>query len=178
MAKNVIETLIHNVANNKVAGKYNLPQYKKEGTAYYEERTKALTHKAICNEVAEFAAKHPQIPMYFILSVGISKGAYKQSEFAKGYKTFNAEKVLAVHEMGTLYNTYNGIEGKKMSDVTIRLMMRFWEKKSPKIEDFKKALKKSEKLGKECGARGNYAKLVKNLGMEYKEEEEKAKKAA
>ena len=171
MAKNAIETMIKNVANNKVAGKYNLPQYKKEGTAHNNELKKVLLHKRICEDVVKFMAEHPQIPLYFILSVGISKGAYKASEFEKGYKTFNADKVLAVHQMGMAYNAYNGIEGKKMSDVTIRLMMRFWEKNSPSLEDFTAALEKSQKLGKECGARGNYENLCKNLGIEIKEKE-------
>lgn len=171
MAKNTIETMIKNVANNKIASKFNLPQYKKEGTSHNAEYKKALLHKNICENVVKFMAEHPQIPLYFILSVGISKGAYKVSEFEKGYKNFNADKVLAVYEMGMAYNAYNGIEGKKMSDVTIRLMMRFWEKNSTKLEVFTAALEKSEKLGKECGARGNYEKLCKNLGIEIKEKE-------
>lgn len=172
MAKNAILTMIQNVANHKVGGKYNLPQYKKEGTAHYEERAKVLLHKRICEEIVAFMADHKEIPLYFILSVGISKGAYKASEFAKGYKSFNADKVLAVHEMGMAYNAYNGLEGKKMSDVTIRLVMRFYEKVSQNLDTFNEILNKSEKLGKACGARGNYETLCKNLSIPIKEKEE------
>ena len=40
MAKNMIESAIRNVANNKLAGKYNLAQYKEEINRIYEERGK------------------------------------------------------------------------------------------------------------------------------------------
>ena len=172
MAKNAIVTMIQNVANNKVAGKYNLPQYKKEGTAHYDERNKVLLHKRICEEVVAFMAAHPEIPLYFVLSVGISKGAYKASEFNKGYKSFNADKVLAVHAMGMAYNAYNGLQGKKMSDVTIRLVMRYYEKVSTSLEDFNETLNKSQVLGKACGERGNYEALCRNLSIPIKEKED------
>jgi len=172
MAKNSVETAIRNAASSKLAGKYNLPQYKKEGTAHYDERMKAMLHKRICEEVVAFAETHKTIPFYFILQVGISKGAYKMSEFEKGYKSFNAAKVEAVHTMGMAYNAYNGMEGKKMSDVTIRLVMRYYEKVSTSLEDFNETLNKSNKLGKECGARGNYETLCKNLNIPIKEKED------
>ena len=172
MAKNSVETAIRNAASSKVAGKFNLPQYKKEGTAHYEERQKALLHKRICEEIVAFADSHKTIPFYFILQVGVSKGAFKMSEFEKGYKSFNAYKVEAVHMMGMEYNKYNGMEGKKMSDVTIRLVMRYYEKVSSEFTDFIETLNKSNKLGKECGARGNYEALCKNLNIPIKEKED------
>ena len=46
MAKNMIESAIRNVANNKLAGKYNLAQYK-EGGSRFEEKKKAMLHKQI-----------------------------------------------------------------------------------------------------------------------------------
>lgn len=172
MAKDAVITLIKNAASHKIAGKYNLAQYKKEGTAYYEERNKALLHKRICEEIVAFMDAHKEIPLYFILSVGISKGAYKASEFANGYKNFDADKVLRVHEMGMAYNAYNGLANKKMSDVTIRLVMRFYEKVSKELDTFVEVLNKSEKLGKACGERGNYEKLCKNLQIPIKEKED------
>ena len=171
MAKNSVEMAIRNAASSKVAGKFNLPQYKKEGTAHYEERQKALLHKRICEEIVAFADSHKDIPFYFILQVGVSKGAFKMSEFAKGYKQFKACKVEQVHVMGMEYNKYNGIEGKKMSDVTIRLVMRYYEKVSSNFADFVADLNNSTKLGKECGARGNYENLCKNLNIPIKETE-------
>lgn len=174
MAKNSVETAIRNAASSKLAGKYNLPQYKKEGTAHYDERQKALLHKRICEEIVAFADSHKSIPFYFILQVGVSKGAFKMSEFEKGYKSFNAYKVEAVHMMGMEYNKYNGMEGKKMSDVTIRLVMRYYEKVSSEFTDFMETLNKSNKLGKECGARGNYEALCKNLNIPIKEKEDAA----
>ena len=169
MAKNSVETAIRKAASSKVAGKFNLPQYKKEGTAHYEERQKALLHKRICEEIVAFADSHKDIPFYFILQVGVSKGAFKMSEFEKGYKQFKAYKVEQVHMMGMEYNKYNGLEGKKMSDVTIRLVMRYYERVSNDFVTFINDLNKSEKLGKQCGARGNYEALCKNLNIPVKE---------
>ena len=172
MAKNSVEIAIRNAASSKVAGKFNLPQYKKEGTAHYEERQKALLHKRICEEIVAFADSHKSIPFYFILQVGVSKGAFKMSEFEKGYKQFKAYKVEQVHMMGMEYNKYNGLEGKKMSDVTIRLVMRYYERVSNDFVTFINDLNKSEKLGKQCGARGNYEALCKNLNIPVKETED------
>jgi len=171
MAKNSVETAIRNAASSKVAGKFNLPQYKKEGTKHYDERQKALLHKRICEEIVAFADSHKDIPFYFILQVGVSKGAFKMSEFEKGYKQFKACKVEQVHMMGMEYNKYNGLEGKKMSDVTIRLVMRYYERVSNDFVTFINDLNKSEKLGKQCGARGNYEMLCKNLNIPIKETE-------
>ena len=173
MAKNSVETAIRNAAANKINGKYNLPQYKKEGTKHYDERQKALLHKRICEEIVAFADSHKDIPFYFILQVGVSKGAFKMSELEKGYKQFKACKVEQVHMMGMEYNKYNGIEGKKMSDVTIRLVMRYYERVSNDFVTFINDLNKSEKLGKQCGARGNYEMLCKNLNIPIKETEDK-----
>jgi len=173
MAKqNAIENAIRKVANNKLAGKYNLAQYK-EGGSRFEEKKKAMLHKQICEEIVAFADSHKNIPLYFILSVGVSKGAYKMSEFEKGYKRFDAEEVEAVHQMGMAYNAYNGLANKKMSDVTIRLIMRYYEKKSNDMETFTNDLNKSKVLGKLCGSREmEYAELCKNLNIPIKEKEE------
>ena len=172
MAKNMIESAIKNSANNKLHGKYNLAQYK-EGGSRHEEKVKAMLHKRICEEIVAFAETHPTIPMYFILSVGISKGAYKMGEFAKGYKRFNAEEVEMVAKMGRAYNDYNGLVGKKMSDVTIRLIMRYYEKVSHDFETFLTDLNKSKVLGKMCGSREvKYSDLCKNLNIPIKEKEE------
>lgn len=172
MAKNKIENKIREVANNRLAGKYNLAQYK-EGTSKHDEKVKAILHKKVCEEIVAFADSHKNIPFYFILSVGVSKGAYKESEFAKGYKRFNAEEVESVHTMGMEYNKHNGLEGKKMSDVTIRLIMHYYEKKSKEMDTFMADLEKSKVLGKLAGSREmEYSDLCKNLGIPVKEKEE------
>jgi HisJ family histidinol phosphate phosphatase len=132
--KNAIESAIRNVANNKLASKFNLAQYK-EGGARHEEKVKAMLHKKVCEEIVAFADSHKDIPFYFILSVGVSKGAYKMSEFEKGYKSFKADEVEMVAKMGRAYYDYNEQYGKKMSDVAIRLIMRYYERVSS-LSDF------------------------------------------
>ena len=172
MAKNVIESAIRNVANNKLGGKYNLAQYK-EGGARHEEKVKAMLHKKVCEEIVAFADTNKDIPFYFILSVGVSKGAYKMSEFEKGYKFFNADKVAMVAQMGRAYNDYNEQYNKKMSDVTIRLIMRYYEKVSHDFNKFLLDLNNSKVLGKLCGSREvKYEVLCKNLNIPVKENEE------
>lgn len=178
MAKNMIESAIRNVANNKLAGKFNLAQYK-EGGSRHEEKVKAMLHKKVCEEIVAFADSHKNIPLYFILSVGVSKGAYKMSEFEKGYKRFNADEVEMVAKMGRAYNDHNGLVGKKMSDVTIRLIMRYYEKVSTNFEQFVTDLNKSKVFGKECGSRDvKYEVLCKNLNIPIKEKENVLTEAA
>ena len=170
MKENNITKAINNVANNKLNSKYNLAQYK-EGGSRYEEKVKAMLHKKVCEEIMAFAAEHTDIPMYFILSVGVSKGAYKMSEFAKGYKMFKADEVAMVAKMGRAYNDYNEQYGKKMSDVTIRLIMRYYEKVSHDFNRFLLDLNNSKVLGKMCGSREmDYKVLCKNLNIPIKEE--------
>lgn len=169
MARNsVIENAINNVANHKLAGKYNLAQYK-EGAKHYDEKVKAMLHKSICEQIIAFKDTHKDIPMYFILSVGISKGAYKMSEFDKGYKSFDTEKVEKVAEFGKAYNAYNNIKSVKLSDVTIRLMMRYYEQVSKDFDTFMNDLSNSKVLGKSAAMRGDYVALCKNLNIPIKE---------
>lgn len=169
---NRLETLIREIAKNKLNGKYNLAQYK-EGGSRYGEKVKAIQHKNVCESIVAFAETHKAIPFYFILSVGVSKCAGKESEFNKGYKSFNGEKVEQVYAFGTLYNEYNGIGKRKMSDVTIRLIMRYYEKKSTDINEFKADLVKSKVLGKMCGSRDtSYKFLCNNLNIPIKHRED------
>lgn len=175
---NTIETAIRSTAANKLNGKYNLAQYK-EGASKHGEKVKAMTHKKVCEEIVAFADSHKEVPFYFILSVGVSKGAYKMSEFEKGYKSFKADEVEAVAKMGRAYNDYNGLVGKKMSDVTIRLIMRYYEKVSHDYDKFLLDLNNSKVLGKNCGSREmDYKELCKNLNIPIKEKEETEKTAA
>lgn len=171
MAKNsIIESAIVSVATNRLAGKYNLSQYK-EGAKRHQEKLNAMLHKSICEEILAFKETHKDIPMYFILSVGIAKGAYKKSEFDKGYKHFDTEKVEKVAEFGKAYNAYNGVKSIKLSDVTIRLMMRYYEQVSKEMDTFMADLNKSKVLGKEAISRGNYISLCENLNIPIKKKE-------
>lgn len=165
--KDSLETAIRNIAENKLNGKYNLSQYK-EGGKRHQEKLDALTHKSVCEQVMAFKKTHEDIPLYQILSVGISKGAFKKTEFDKGYKRFDAKKVEAVVEFGRYYNKYHGIKSTKISDVTIRLMTRYYEKVSTDMGKFLLALASSKVMGKECNNRGHYDELCKNLGIPYK----------
>jgi hypothetical protein len=178
MAKNSIETAIANVANNKLGGKYNLAQYKEGGTRY-EEKKKAVLHKQVCEEIMAFVKEHETIPMYFVLSVGISKGAYKMSEFEKGYKAFKADEVEMVAKMGKAYYEYNGQGSRKMSDVAIRLIMKYYENVSHDYDTFMADLKKSKVLGKNLGSREmDYKTLCTNLGIKVNGMEDKVKELA
>ena len=132
-----------------------------------------ILHKKICEEIVAFADNHKDIPFYFILSVGVSKGAYKESEFNKGYRRFNAEEVEMVAKMGHTYYEYNGQGNKKMSDVAIRLIMRYYEKVSHDYDKFVEDLNKSKVLGKNLGCREmKYEDGFKNLNIPMKEKED------
>ena len=174
MAKNMIESAIRNVATNGLAVKYRLPQYKKEGTKHNEEYKKVLQHKKVCEEIVAFADSHKDIPFYFILSVGVSKGAYKMSEFEKGYKAFKGDEVEMVAKMGKAYYEYNGQGGRKMSDVAIRLIMKYYENVSHDYDTFMTDLAKSKVFGKNLGSREmDYKTLCTNLGIKVNGAEDK-----
>lgn len=159
-----IEILIKEVANNKLAGKYNLAQYK-EGAKRHGEKLAAMAHKKVCEDIVAFTKAHSDIPMYFVLSVGVSKGAYKEDEFKRGYKAFDANKVLAVAKMGRAYLDYNEQYNKKVADVVIRLIMRYYERVSKDWAKFLVDLNNSKVLGKGCCERACYDTLCKNLGI-------------
>ena len=164
MRNNVINA-IKSVATNKLNGKYNLAQYR-EGGSKYAEKVAAMTHKSICEKVLDFTEKHPEIPLYMVLAVGISADAMKLTTFAKGYKKFDAEKVLSVYNMGMAYNEYNGIGMRKLSDVTIRLMTRYYTQRSKDMATFMADLANSKVMGNLCGSREvDYNVLCANLNI-------------
>ena len=145
---------INEVANNKLNGKYNLVQYK-------AQKAKALAHKTACEGAIKFSQENPTMPFYAVLSMGIAAGAFKVSEFNKGYKAFDADKAKVTFQMAKLYDEKMGINGRP-SDVTWRLVSKFYNKVSHKVEDFEKALENASVMD---GKRGHYAELCKNLGM-------------
>lgn len=153
MEKSLFEK-INEVANNKLNGKYNLVQYK-------AQKAKAVAHKSACEAAITFSKENPSMPFYAVLSMGISSGAFKVSEFNKGYKAFDADKAKTTKEMAELYNKKMGINGKP-SDVTWRLVSKFYNKVSHNIEDFEKALNNAAIMD---GARGHFSELCKNLGI-------------
>ena len=67
-------------------------------------------------------------------------------------------------QMGETYNQYNGHKGK-MNDIVWRLVDRYYTQVSTDLNQFIADLNKSEVLGKECGARGKYEMLCKNLNI-------------
>ena len=86
MKEKCVEQRIVEAAESKIEGKYNLVQYKRE-------KAKMMAHRTVCQSVIAFSKENVHIPMYVILSAGISAGAFKNAEFEKGYKRFNPEKV-------------------------------------------------------------------------------------
>lgn len=142
------------VASNKLSGKYNLVQYKKE-------KEKALAHKNVCEQVVEFAKENPLMPFYAVLAMGVNSNAFKTSEFNKGYKSFDAEKAKTTFEMAKLYNEKMGIKGRP-SDITWNLVSKFYSKKSHNLTDFAVALENASIMDDE---RGHFKELCENLGI-------------
>lgn len=154
MKEKCVEKRIVDVANSKLDGKYNLVQYKKQ-------KAKMLAHKSICEAVVAFSKENVHIPMYVILSAGIHSNAFKNTEFEKGYKRFNADKVKAIYNMAKAYNVAMGNDSMP-SDVMYRVCMKYFKEVSSNMDDFMKSLEKAKKMPVE---RGMFKELCENVGI-------------
>ena len=134
--------------------KYNLSQFKPQKAVFDRQ-------KEVCQSVLDFRTKHPEMPLYAVLSVGISAGAYKREVFSNGYKGFDSDRAEFVLEMGKWYNEYLGIKGKP-SDVTYRLITRFYNRVYKDRNVFKLRVKTAQGLD---GKRGHFKELCEILGM-------------
>lgn len=148
-----VEKRIEEVANTKIGGKYNLVQYKKE-------KEKLMIHKSVCQAVLAFRDANVHMPMYAILSCGISAGAFKNEEFEKGYKNFDADKAKTIFEMAKAYNVAMGGKGMP-SDVLYRVAARYYKKVSHNVADLVKKLETANKIVVD---RKNFEKLCVNVG--------------
>ena len=135
-------------------GKYHLPQFK-------SQKEKATLHQQACISVQDFQVAHPEMPLYAILSCGISAGAYKHENFKNGYKNFNADKCATILEMSKEYCKAMGMKGKP-TDVVYRLCAKFYNTVSTDIEVFKQRLATATPMD---GKRGHYKELCANIGM-------------
>jgi esterase/lipase superfamily enzyme len=141
MKENSVENRIVEVANNGIDSKLNLVQYK-------EERERVMRHKAVCEAVIAFKANHKFMPMYAILSVGVSAGAFKNAEFEKGYKSFDEVKARAVYEMACIYNEAINKGNEAPNDVVYRVCSKYYKKHNGSadiIADFSKSVAKMGK---------------------------------
>lgn len=148
-----INTMVADYSKVTFGGKLNLVQFK-------PQKAKAITHQEVCQQLQAFQTAHPDMPMYAIMSCGISAGAYKRSEFANGYKSFDSKKCETILAMAKLYNEKMGIKGKP-SDVTYRLMTKFYNTVSHDIKVLEERLATAEKMD---GKRGHFKELCSNLG--------------
>jgi hypothetical protein len=152
-----VEKRVRDAKNTPLSGKFNLVQFKKE-------KAKAMLHKSVCEQVVEYADAHTTIPFYVILSMGIAAGAFKNSEFDRGYKKFDAEKVDTTYKMAKAYNEKMGIKGQA-SDVTWRLVGKFYKEVSTSYEDFLTALAKAKVLKNADSREADFSLLCKNIGI-------------
>ena len=149
-----IKGMVADYASVKLGGKLNLAQFK-------PMKAKAVQHQTVCKSIEDFQVTHPDMPLYAIMSCGISAGAYKHSEFKKGYKDFNAEQCDTIYHMAKAYNKAMGINGKP-SDVTYRIAAKFYKTVSHSLKDFKERLATASQMD---GKRGHFNEQCANLGM-------------
>lgn len=157
MKENSVESRIRLAVKTPINGRLNLVQFKKE-------KEHAQKHKEICEQVVKYADAHTTIPFYIVLSMGIANGAFKNVEFEKGYKKFNPEKIDTTYKMALAYNEKMGIKGQA-SDVTWRLVGKFYREVSPSYEAFLTALSKAKVLKDADSRSADFKKLCKNVGI-------------
>ena len=149
-----VEAMVRSTATTPLNGRLNLVQFRKE-------KQKALQHKGVCEAIVNYANSNPLMPFYAILAIGVGSGSFKNSSYAKGYTYFNESKVKTCYDMAVAYNHILGIKGKP-SDVTWRLVNRYYNKVSHNIDDFIKVVKSADNLD---GKRGHFTELCKVFGM-------------
>lgn len=166
--QNLVEKLVRETATNKLDKKYNLAQYR-EGGSKYAEGQRARINKQVCEEIVKFLDE-TKAPIYAVVICGCQTDGAKIEVARKGYKKFDRAKVEMVMAMGKAYNDHNGIKGK-MSDITWRLMGRYYDKRSKTMEQFLADLQASEVLGKKAAERGDFKALCKNLNIPFGKED-------
>lgn len=154
MRKNRLESMIHEGANKPINGKYNLMQYK-------NEKARMLAQKGVYQDIVDCQAMNPDVPMYAIITVGISTTACKVNVATGGYKKFNREKAEATIQMAREY-AKRGKKGNKPSDVVWRFVSRYYDKKSHSVKDFIKDIKNAPIYE---GKRGEYKAMCASVGM-------------
>lgn len=144
-----VETMIKSYANAEPREDFN-----------EEELNAFLLHRKVCRKVLDFQATHPEMPLYAILLVGVTTGAFKRSDFMRGYRSFDYERAEFVLDMGKWYNGYLGLT-KKPSDTAYRLITRFYKTTSKSKDEFRYRVKKAYELD---GKRGHYPSLCQSIG--------------
>lgn len=168
--QNLVEKLVRETASKPLENKYRLPQYK-EGGSKFEEAQKARANKKACEDIVKFIDE-TKAPIYAVVICGCQTDGAKIEVARKGYKKFDRAKVEMVMAMGKAYNEYNGIKGK-MSDVTWRLIGRYYDRRGKTMEQFLADLQSSKVLGKNAGSRGDFKALCRNLNVPIGKEENK-----
>ena len=154
MRKNRLESMIHEGANKPINGKYNLMQYK-------NEKARLLAQKGVYKEIVDFCAKNPDIPMYAVITVGISNTACKVNVASNGYKAFNREKAEATCQMAREYAKRTPKQNKP-TDVMWRFVSRYYDKKSHDVQQFIADIDNATIYE---GKRGEYKAMCASVGM-------------
>ena len=149
-----IKAMVADYASVKLGGKLNLVQNK-------PIKARAMQHQQVCQSVEDFRKQYPEMPLYAVLSCGISAGAYKRKEFTDGYKNFDGKRCETILKMAKAYNEAMGIKGKP-SDVTYRLCAKFYKTVSQDIDVFKQHLAMAQPMD---GKRGHFKELCANIGI-------------
>ena len=149
-----LESMIHEGANKPVNGKYNLTQFK-------AQKAQLLTQKGVYQSIVDCHVANPDIPLYAIITVGISNQACKVRVASDGYKKFNAEKANVCIKMARHYARKIG-NGTKPSDVVWRFVSRYYDKKSRNLIQFMADVKNATIYE---GKRGEYKAMCQSVGI-------------
>ena len=151
--KMTVEEKVRMDAKSPISTKLNLNQYKRE-------KALAMMHKVACQQVVNFADAHEDMPFYAVMEIMVGSGSWKNSEYAKGYKKADYDKASTIYEMALAYQEHNGLGTP--TDVTWRIVRRYYDKVSRNYDDFMSALLTSKPSD---DARGHFKEQCENLGI-------------
>lgn len=137
-------------------------------------------HVEICKAIVAFADSHEDIPMYLILSLGITQGAPKKGEYAKGYNKFNEKRVETIVRRCKAIVKAQGCADIRSFDCLSRIVAKYTDQFGNDPVKFAKAVKGMGEFGKSVVARENYDAVCRSLGIDPErriENKAKAKKS-
>lgn len=121
-------------ANEKINGKYNLPQYK-------AEREALKKRKEVCQSLIALMDK-TKLPITLLVYVAVDKQSHRPQNFEKNYHRFNESKAEAIIKMAQSFAAHHGY--KSINDKVMHGVCAYYERVNSDYDVFETLLNSME----------------------------------